>query len=113
MTPYEHAIQRRWIKRTVEKRKKLLLDAWPGIPTRHRPDFYALSKESLETRRSGSSSFRDAYLLPFANLDDLSKPNNLPLFLNPGSGIHQLPSRSRTTSGVMLGLCPKASSLGI
>lgn len=55
--------------------------AYPSIPPRHRPDFRALGQESLGKRRQGSR-FRDIYLLPELNLEDLSKPRNFLLLLH-------------------------------
>lgn len=72
---YLTALQHRWAKRTVEKRKKVLLDAWPGMSPGHRPDFHAL-RHGLK-----GPEHRDAWMMPHINLEDLSKPINLLLLL--------------------------------
>lgn len=48
----------------------------------HRPDFDALMRETIDVRRRNASQFRNEYLFPFINLEDLLKANNLLLFLN-------------------------------
>jgi hypothetical protein len=40
----ETTIARRWKKKSVDKRKKILLEAWPEISLKHRPDFIAMWK---------------------------------------------------------------------
>jgi hypothetical protein len=78
------------MKRNQEQRKQVLLAAWPNMATVHRPDFHALRSESIQQRREGTR-LRDAYMLPFINLEDLMKAKNLLLFLN---------SRGHNTPGV-------------
>lgn len=46
---HEAAIQKRWTKKTRPQRLKILLEAWPGMPTVHRPDFGAFRRESEHT----------------------------------------------------------------
>ena len=83
LNQYEPMLQRRWIKKNRKQRTKVLLAAWgPDIATTHRPDFQALRREPLQQRHSGSTRFRDHYLLPYINLEDLVKTNNLLNFLH-------------------------------
>ena len=51
------------------------------MATTHRPDFHALKTESEQQRRT-RTQFRDAYLFPYINLEDLSKVKNLLLLLH-------------------------------
>ncbi len=76
---YADLLSSRWMKRTVAKRKKLLLEAWPGMSQAHRPDFNAYRRGLKDSRH------RDAYLLPYVNLEDLSTPKNLMLLLEARS----------------------------
>lgn len=76
---WEATMQKRWSKKTKEQRKNILLGAWPGMPTIHRPDFDAFKKKKMPT--SGSSR-RPDYLWPHINQEDLLKPWSLPLLLN-------------------------------
>lgn len=76
---YSSTLSSRWMKRTVPKRKKLLLEAWPGMSQGHRPDFNAYRRGLKDSR------YRDAYLLPYINLEDLSTPKNLMLLLDARS----------------------------
>ena len=75
-------MRKRWIKKSREQRKKVLLTAWPNMAATHRPDFHALTRETIDVRRRNASRFRNEYLFPFINLEDLLKANNLLLFLN-------------------------------
>jgi hypothetical protein len=79
---YEDVLRKRWIKKSREQRKKVLLTAWPNMAVTHRPDFGALARETDDVRRRNASRFGNEYLFPYINLEDLLKPNNLLLFLN-------------------------------
>ena len=68
---YPDVLSRRWTKRNVDKRKALLLAAWPAMPPMHRPDF-----DVLRHRLSGPE-YRDPIMLPYINLEDLSSPKHL------------------------------------
>ncbi|KAK7703128.1 hypothetical protein SLS57_011071 [Botryosphaeria dothidea] len=78
---HEATIQRRWMKKTKEQRRKILLSAWPNMPSTHRPDFEAFTRESDHQRTVGTK-FRDAYMWPYINQEDLLKPRALLLLLN-------------------------------
>ena len=79
---HESVLQKRWIKKSHEQRKRVLLTAWPDMAATHRPDFQALRRESLEQRWSGSTRFRNEYLFPYINLEDLVKTTNLLNYLH-------------------------------
>ncbi|KAB8075126.1 hypothetical protein BDV29DRAFT_172510 [Aspergillus leporis] len=74
---FEATIQKRWLKRTREQRKKLLLSAWPNMPASHRPDWEAFTKGP-----PGNPLFKDAFTWPNINQEDLLKPKILLIFLN-------------------------------
>lgn len=78
---HQCTIHNRWAKKTRAQRIDVLLAAWPNMPASHRPDFDALRLESLGERLRGTK-FRDAYLWPHINIEDLTKPRILPLFLD-------------------------------
>ena len=86
---FEDVIRKRWVKKTRDQRKKVLLTAWPNMSTTHRPDFAALRSESLDQRKSGTK-YKHAYMFPFINLEDLVKAKNLLLLFH--SRGHNLPS---------------------
>lgn len=75
---YEAVIQKRWLKKTREQRKTILLTAWPNMPATHRPDFDAFTKD----KPGQPPASRDPYLWPHINLDDLLKPKLFLIFLN-------------------------------
>ena len=73
-------VHRRWLKRSKKQRLELLLAAWPKMSSAHRPDFLAFRKET-ERQREAGTKFREAYMWPYVNLEDLSKPRTLLLFV--------------------------------
>lgn len=66
LSKYQTTLQHRWSNKTVEKKRKLLLRAWPGMSAQHRPDFYALTNDL-----SGLGQ-RDAYLVPHSTSPTLA-----------------------------------------
>lgn len=74
----EEVIRKRWMNKRKEQRKKILLAAWPGMPERHRPDFYELQKSGA---RAASRNI-EAFKYPYVNQEDLSQGRALLLFLN-------------------------------
>ncbi|KAG9319932.1 hypothetical protein KVV02_005532 [Mortierella alpina] len=74
---HEATIQKRWLKKTREQRKSILLRAWPNMSASHRPDLEALFKEG-----NAKTKARDAYMWPNINQEDLLKPKLLLIFLN-------------------------------
>ena len=79
---HEDVIRKRWVKKSQDQRKKVLLTAWPNMATMHRPDFHALRNEPKEPRRRNETRFRNEHLFPYINLEDLLKANNLLLFFH-------------------------------
>ena len=73
---HEATIQKRWMKKTREQRKDILLTAWPKMSLTHRPDYDAFRAKQLGASR------REAYMWPYINLEDLLKPKLFLLFLN-------------------------------
>ncbi|KAK4138431.1 hypothetical protein BT67DRAFT_412777 [Trichocladium antarcticum] len=78
---HEATVQRRWSKKSKAQRLQILLKAWPNMPLTHRPDFEAFRRES-EPQRDAGTKYRQDYLWPYINQEDLSKPRALPLLLN-------------------------------
>ncbi|RFU24654.1 hypothetical protein B7463_g11683, partial [Scytalidium lignicola] len=78
---HEATIQKRWIKKTKQQRLKILLDAWPDIPKSHRPDFEAFRKES-EHQRDQGTKYREWFIWPYINQEDLSQSKTLLLLIN-------------------------------
>ncbi|KAI9831131.1 MAG: hypothetical protein M1819_005219 [Sarea resinae] len=77
---HEDVIRKRWMKKSKEQRKKILLQAWPNMSAAHRPDFVAFRKEGRSKPKI--NKFKDAYLWPYINLEDLTPGKSLLLFLN-------------------------------
>ncbi|KAJ4287301.1 hypothetical protein N0V90_012699 [Kalmusia sp. IMI 367209] len=78
---YEEVIRQRWTRKKRELRKRLLLEAWPNMSASHRPDIQAYIRESDKERRRGTA-YREAYVWPSVNLEDLSQANTVLRFLN-------------------------------
>ncbi|KAK3691624.1 hypothetical protein LTR37_018503 [Vermiconidia calcicola] len=78
---HEATVQKRWAKKTKNQRVEILLTAWPKMSATHRPDFAAFRREGMQDRETGTK-FREAYMWPYINLEDLSKLKTLPLFLH-------------------------------
>jgi hypothetical protein len=78
---HEATIRKRWLKKTRPQRLKILLNAWPNMPTMHRPAFEAFLKES-EADRDKGTKYRDSFLCPSFNQEDLLRTKTLPLILN-------------------------------
>ncbi|KAI1405313.1 hypothetical protein F4819DRAFT_10347 [Hypoxylon fuscum] len=81
MERHEATIWKRWAKKTKQQKLKILLTAWPGMAAVHRPDFNAFRKKNgqlseLQTR------YREHFMWPHINQEDLSRPKTLPLLLN-------------------------------
>ena len=76
---HESHIQKRWLKKTKEKRKEMLVQVFPDISTSHRPDFQAFKTKSSSLRQVPK---RTPYLWPHINLEDLLKPKFLLILLN-------------------------------
>ncbi|KAK3403434.1 hypothetical protein B0T20DRAFT_26455 [Sordaria brevicollis] len=78
---HEDPIQKRWAKKKKAQRLQILLKAWPNMAPNHRPDFEAFLKESEQQRMRGTK-YRDWFIWPYINQEDLSRPRLLPLLLN-------------------------------
>ena len=82
---HEATIQKRWTKKTQAQRQAMLLTAWPNMPAGHRPDFHAWKKAGRQGRnvKGGGTNYRDAFIWPYINQEDLvSRPRSLLLLLN-------------------------------
>lgn len=78
---HEATIQRRWMKKTRAQRLKVLLHAWPDMAVAHRPDFHAFRTEAIQERKT-RTKFRDHYIWPYINQEDLCRPKLMLLLLN-------------------------------
>jgi hypothetical protein len=75
---HEETINKRWLKKTREQRKSVLLTAWPNMSPYHRPEIeaYIREKPGIPTKST------EAYMWPHINQEDLLKPKLLLIFLN-------------------------------
>ena len=94
---HEPTIHKRWTKRSTMKRKELLLTTWPNMACDHRPDIDVINnsytrelyKETRgllqgrpRQRKKYQGSQREALLMPYINLRDLTKTEPLLLMIN-------------------------------
>ncbi|CZS97481.1 uncharacterized protein RAG0_06547 [Rhynchosporium agropyri] len=73
---HQDTINARWIKKSGASRKELLMEVWPGIPRKHRPDFAIFEKEPPEKPLRHVITDPEelsAAKWPNFNLEDLSK----------------------------------------
>lgn len=95
---HEATVQRRWSNKSKLKRRELLLTTWPNMARDHRPDLaletnsygVAAYKKGMKERLKGKpwqpkkyeGSQREALLMPYMNLHDLTKTESLLLMIN-------------------------------
>ncbi|KLJ11943.1 hypothetical protein EMPG_12908 [Blastomyces silverae] len=72
---HEAVLRKRWLKKSREQRRRILVSAFRDIPSTHRPDYDAF-------RRGRGLDSRDAYLWPYINIEDLAEFKTLLIFLN-------------------------------
>ncbi|KAM0283772.1 hypothetical protein ACHAQH_002362 [Verticillium albo-atrum] len=77
---HEATIQNRWSRKSKSKRKALLLEVLPTMPKDHLPDVEAWKKKPKSVIVDKKNA--DAYLMPYINLEDLSKTEPLLIMLN-------------------------------
>ena len=87
LSRHESTIHKRWTKKTKHQRLQILQDGWPNMATTHRPDFYAFRRES-EAQRDAGTKFRDSFVWPYINQEDLLRPKSLLMMLK-SRGRHQ------------------------
>ncbi|KAI1127038.1 hypothetical protein F5Y10DRAFT_243534 [Nemania abortiva] len=78
---HEATIRKRWEKKTRTQRLTILLQAWPGMPLTHRPDFAAFYKHAGNLN-SVARQHRSSFVWPLINQEDLGDPKTLLLLLN-------------------------------
>ena len=72
---HEKELYNRWMRRSFKDRKAILQQAWPDIPSMHRPDVYTLQHQL--DKELTAPTFRDFFLLPHLNIEDLAKKQDL------------------------------------
>ncbi|POR38810.1 Uncharacterized protein TPAR_00995 [Tolypocladium paradoxum] len=104
---HEATIQKRWAKKKKQQRLDTMTSAWgPGMPTAHRPDFEAFRKESNQQRDKGTQ-YRDHFMWPHINQEDLLKPKTLLLLLNARGRHHASEFAGADFEAMHLGLVTK------
>ncbi|KAK7718590.1 hypothetical protein SLS64_002547 [Diaporthe eres] len=95
---HEATIQKRWTNKPMVKRRELILTTWPNMARGHRPDIVLENKpcslRQLKKERklfqqgkptqqkTYEGSQREALLMPYINLHDLTKSEPLLLMIN-------------------------------
>ncbi|KAF2108679.1 hypothetical protein BDV96DRAFT_652617 [Lophiotrema nucula] len=80
---HEATIRKRWVKKTARERRRLLQSIWPDIPTKHRPDADAHTRNCKNTNGKKVPDIDKAFYVPYINIEDLvSEAQNLLIFLN-------------------------------
>lgn len=89
MERHEPEVRRRWIGKTRDQRRALLLKVSSHMPERRRSDKDLEKHELLAVAIKGYASICDAILWTYINLEDLSKTQPLLVYLH--SRAHNLP----------------------
>lgn len=85
---HEATIHRRWLKKSNKTRRKIILEAWgTKMALSHRPDFEAIEHEG-HSKRMLNTGYRDFYLLPYINEEDLCRPHSLLMLMSTRSRCH-------------------------
>ncbi|KAI4624857.1 uncharacterized protein J4E87_005338 [Alternaria ethzedia] len=84
MVRHEPLIRKRWSKKSVAQRSEILRAACPTIAMEHQPDFAWRHQNMLFEEGAGPKPKEhvDVMLWPFINLEDLTKPKSLLIYLN-------------------------------
>lgn len=78
---HKKTLEERWLNSSPSLRQSILLQAWPQMSDTHRPDLWALERESQEQRQAGTA-YKDAFMWPQINLKDLKDQERLLVFMN-------------------------------
>ncbi|MCJ1352873.1 MAG: hypothetical protein MMC33_002857 [Icmadophila ericetorum] len=81
LSNFEEILHKRWLKKSQEQRKAILVTAYPDIPLNHRPDIEGWRKEWLDDTGT-RAAYRDAYLCPYINVGDLVQGKRLLFMLH-------------------------------
>ncbi|KAJ5725632.1 uncharacterized protein N7483_006989 [Penicillium malachiteum] len=81
VTRHEDPIRKRWSKKTRAQRLKILLSAWPNMPSMHCPDFDAFQRKATFDRDE-ANKYRDCFMWPYINQENLLTTKASPLLLN-------------------------------
>jgi len=82
---HEATIHRRWMKKSNKLRRALVHEAWGAkMALSHRPDFEALELED-DNKRFKGTAYRDSYLWPYINEEDLCRSRSLLLLMSTRS----------------------------
>ncbi|KAI0809327.1 hypothetical protein GGR55DRAFT_689508 [Xylaria sp. FL0064] len=99
---HEATIRKRWEKKTRTQRLSILLQAWPGMPLTHRPDFAAF-RNHAGNLNSAAIKHRSSFIWPIINQEDLGDPSTLPLLLNSRGRNHPHVFAASDGEGMHLG----------
>lgn len=78
---HEAVLCKRWMKKTKSSRISIIIGAWPKMSPKHRPDYEAFMREG-SLAKTRPTKFREAYLWPYMNVEDLVKGKSLLLLIN-------------------------------
>ncbi|KAK5312596.1 hypothetical protein LTR93_011258 [Exophiala xenobiotica] len=120
----EAVLRKRWAKKNCKQRRKVLQDAWPNIPIRHRPDVQGILESLYPTKKQPlSTPLEDdaPYKWPHLNVEDLVHGQCLPLLINSRGRNHPIVFADSDLASCKVGLtngkiktawCPEALGIG-
>jgi hypothetical protein len=82
---HEATVHRRWLNKSKKERRELIVEAWGAMPLSHRPDWEYMNNMTRMNQHEITPDFMDdtadAFMWPYINQEDLTKPRSLLLFL--------------------------------
>ena len=104
---HEASLNKRWLKKTADQRKKILLSAWPEMPEKHRLHFDMLRRKSLwklKLGRSFEAAEDRAARFSNINLEDLLQSDRLLRMISSRCREHPSKFTNADRNSIQLGL---------
>ncbi|PTB65517.1 hypothetical protein BBK36DRAFT_1159666 [Trichoderma citrinoviride] len=105
---HESTIRKRWTKKGRQQRLKILMKAWPGMATQHRPDYEVFKRAKSQPLQRAPKQVKDSFMWPYINQEDLSQTQPLLLLLNARARNHPSSFAAADLEAMHLGIVTEA-----